>query len=51
MGRFPLEPLLEMDFGVALLLVASGELPAALVAAEWLLAGVRAHVCRQMVTP
>lgn len=44
-----LEPLLQVYLGVPLLLVAPREFPAALVAAERLLAGVRAHVGRQMI--
>lgn len=40
-----------MNLGVSLLLVAPGELPAALVAAERLFAGVGAHVGRQMIAP
>lgn len=47
--RFTFDPLLQMNFGVPLLLVGSGEFPTALVAGEWLLARVRADVSRQVV--
>lgn len=48
---FLLYPLLEMDFGVAFLLVGSGELAAADVAGEGLLTGVGPDVGRQVVRP
>lgn len=43
-GRFALQPLLEVYLRVALLLVTPGELSAALITAKRFLAGVRAHV-------
>lgn len=43
-GRLALQPLLEMYLRVALLLVASSELSAALITAKRFFAGVRAHV-------
>lgn len=48
-GRLALQPLLEMDLGVAFLLVAPGELTAALITAERFLTGVRAHVSSQVI--
>lgn len=51
MGRLALQSLLEMHFGVTLLLVASSELSAALITAERFLTGVRAHVGSQVVAP
>lgn len=50
-GRLALQPLLEMHFRVALLLVAPGELATALITAERFLTGVRAHVGSQMIAP
>jgi len=42
--RLPLQPLLKMYFRVALLLVAPGELSAALITAERFLPGMRTHM-------
>lgn len=43
-GRLALQPLLEMYLRVALLLIASSELSAALITAKRFFASVRAHV-------
>lgn len=50
-GGLALQPLLEVDFGVPLLLVAPRELSAALITAERFLAGVRSHVGGEVVAP
>lgn len=50
-GRFALQPLLDVHFRVALLLVAPGELATALITAERFLTGVRAHVGSQVIAP
>lgn len=42
--RFALQPLLKMYFCVALLLIAPGELSAALITTEWFLTGMRTHM-------
>lgn len=42
--RFALQPLLKMYLRVALFLIAPGELSAALITAEWLFTGMRAHM-------
>lgn len=47
--RLAFDPLLQMNFGVSLLLVGAGEFAAALVAGERLLARVRPDVSRQVV--
>lgn len=50
-SRLALQPLLQVHLGVPLLLVASGELSAALITAERLLAGVSPDVGSEMVAP
>lgn len=50
-GGLALQPLLQVDFGVPLLLVAPRELSAALITAERFLARVRSHVSGEMVAP
>lgn len=44
-----LDACLEMDLGVTLLLIGTSEFAAADITRKWLLARVRANVCRQMV--
>lgn len=46
---FLLDALLEMHFGVSLLLIRSCEFPTANITTEWLFTGMSANVCREMI--